>query len=117
MIIVSLNIGRSNLNGCSGPVNKFPIIFEFENIKEWTNLVRRDMLNLLDWGVSSSIYPLSNMVIWVRIDEDDLFWEFEIKLKNIREFKKYLNMNYFEDIIPIVESFRREKKINDVLEK
>jgi hypothetical protein len=53
--------------------------------------------------------------MWVRVDEGDLYWEFEIKLKNIREFKKYLSMTH-EDIIPLLESFRRELKINDILD-
>jgi hypothetical protein len=111
MIVVSLNLGGR------GPVNKFPIIFDFENIREWTDLIRKEesMFAFLDWAESCSIHPLSSMNLWIRVDENDLYWEFEIKLKNIREFKKYLSMDY-EEIIPIVESFRREQKINDVLE-
>lgn len=113
MILVSVNIGSSS----KGPVNKFPIVFEFENIREWTNLIRKEesMLHFLDWYESCSILPIKNMVMWVRVDEDDLYWEFEIKLKNIREFKKYLSMTH-EDIIPLLESFRRELKINDILD-
>jgi hypothetical protein len=55
------------------------------------------------------------MCIWAYIEDGEWDWEFEIKLKNVREFKKYTEME-FEEINSIVEAFRREQKINEILD-
>ena len=56
------------------------------------------------------------MKLWVYIEDEDWYWEFEINLKNVREFKKYTEME-FEEINSIVEAFRREQKINEILDE
>ena len=110
MIKVALNLGGN------GPLNLFPMMFEFENASEWTDNIREEtnMIGFLDWAQTCGVYPISKMKLWAYIDDGDWFWEFEINLKNVREFKKYTEMGD-EEIISIVEAFRREKKIDEIL--
>jgi len=112
MIRVALNLGGSN-----NPLNKFPMLFEFENIREWTDNIREEesMFAFLDWAVAYNVYPINKMCIWAYIEDGEWDWEFEIKLKNVREFRKYTEMG-FEEINSIVEAFRREQKINEILD-
>ena len=111
MTTVTLNIAGSN-----GPLNFFPMVFEFENIREWTDFIRKEenMLALVDWAHSHSV-SVNNIRIYTRIDEGDLYWEFLIMLKNIREFKKYLEMGW-QEIDSVVEAWRRDKKIDEILD-
>ena len=112
MIRVALNLGGSN-----GPLNHFPMLFEFENIREWTDSIREEsnMLSFLDWAVAYGVFPISKMRIWAYIENDAQYWEFEVNLKNVREFKKYMDMDW-EEIVSIVEAYRREKKIDEILD-
>jgi len=112
MITVALNLGGN------GPLNLFPMIFNFENAREWTDSIREEsnMIGFLDWAQACSLYPISKMKIWAYIEDDGHYWEFEVKLKNVREFKKYIDMEY-EEINSIVEAFRRDQKINEILDE
>ena len=112
MIRVALNLGGSN-----GPLNHFPMLFEFENIRGWTDSIREEsnMLSFLDWAVAYGVFPIRKMKLWAYIEHDDRYWEFEVNLKNVREFKKYMDMDW-GDIVSIVEAYRREKKIDEILD-
>ena len=112
MIRVALNLGGSN-----GPLNHFPMLFEFENIREWTDSIREEsnMLSFLDWAVAYGVFPIRKMKLWAYIEHDEWSWEFEVNLKNVREFKKYMDMDW-EEIVSIVEAYRREKKIDEILD-
>ena len=112
MIRVALNLGAG------GPLNLFPMVYEFENAREWTDSIREEsnMLGFLDWAQTCNVYPISKMKLWAYIEDEDWFWEFEVNLKNVREFKKYTEMG-FEEINSIVEAFRREQKINEILDE
>ena len=112
MIRVALNLGGSN-----GPLNHFPMLFEFENIREWTDSIREEsnMLSFLDWAVAYGVFPIRKMKLWAYIENDAQYWEFEVNLKNVREFKKYMDMDW-EEIVSIVEAYRREKKIDEILD-
>lgn len=112
MIRIALNLGGSN-----GPLNHFPMLFEFENIREWTDSIREEsnMLSFLDWAVAYSVFPIRKMKLWAYIEHDEQYWEFEVNLKNVREFKKYMDMDW-GDIVSIVEAYRREKKIDEILD-
>jgi len=112
MIKVALNLGSN------GPLNLFPIVYEFENAKEWTDSIREEsnMLGFLDWAQTCSVYPISKMKLWAYIEEDDWYWRFEVNLKNVREFKKYAEMSW-QEIDSIVEAYRRDNKIDEILEE
>ena len=111
MTIISMNIA-----GSRGPLNDFPMVWELDNIREFIGFIREDecMLSFLDWANTHSV-SLSNMRLYTRIDEGDLYWEFVIMLKNIREFKKYLEMDW-QEIESVVEAWRRDKKIDEILD-
>lgn len=112
MIKVAINLGGN------GPLNLFPMVFDFENAREWSDSIREEsnMIGFLDWAQACNLYPISKMKIWAHIEDGDWYWDFEIKLKNVREFKKYTEMEY-EEICSIVEAFRREQKINEILDE
>jgi len=54
------------------------------------------------------------MKIWARIETDDKFWEFDIQLKNVREWKKYLEMDG-EEIGALLEAHERDGKIESII--
>ena len=112
MTTISMNIA-----GSRGPLNDFPMVWEFENIREFIDFTREEesMLAFIDWAHMHSV-SLPNMRLYTRIDEGDLYWEFVIMLKNVREFKKYLEMGW-QEIDSIVEAYRRDKKINEILDE
>ena len=73
------------------------------------------MLSFLDWAVAYSVFPPRKMKLCAYIENDEQYWEFEVNLKNVREFKKYMDMDW-EEIVSIVEAYRREKKIDEILD-
>ena len=112
MIKVALNLGGGR------PLNNFPMVFEFDSAREWTSSMREEssILSVLDWAIAGGIYPISKMKIWAYVDDGDWFWEFEIALKNVREFEKYAQMEW-EEINSVVEAYRRDKKIDEILDE
>lgn len=111
MTQITLNIAGSN-----GLLNLFPIFLEFDNIRECTDFIRKEenMLTFVDWAHSHSV-SVHNIRLYARIDEGDHYWEFMIMLKNIREFKKYLEMGW-QEIDSLMLSFRRDKSIDEILD-
>lgn len=112
MIKVSINIcGDSVLNYC-------PMYWEFESAKFFTNFIRENALEILNWLHTSHI-PKSKAKLGVHIVEDiedESYWEwdFVINCKNIRDFKPYLPLSR-EEFEATFEAHKREKKLNDIL--
>ena len=108
-IFVSFNVGNTH------PLNRFPMAFEFESPRSFTDFIRQEdsMLSLLVWSFANG-FSAKRMKIWARIETDDKFWEFDIQLKNVREWKKYLEMDG-EEIGALLEAHERDGKIESII--
>jgi hypothetical protein len=111
MLQVSMNI-------CSGqgPINWSPMMWKFESSKEFTNFIRQEILNILNWAVENH-FPKSQLTLCVVIHEDVIgedtqqwVWDFIIPVKNIREAKPYLKLGIEE-----FETELRNRKIEDLI--
>ena len=105
-----------NLGGSQGPFHGFPFFFEFDKMKEAIDFFREDdvLESLFEIAHRAGSTP-RNMVVWARFDNAGFYWEFKIALKNVREFKKYLDLSW-EEQEALAESIRRDQKIDDILE-
>lgn len=111
MIYVSLNI-------CSeqGPMNWVPISWQFENAREFTQFIRKNIIRILNWGHEHSV-PKShlrlafNIIEPIQDDEDQWSWNFTIPIGNIREAKPYINLSRSD-----FEIVLREVVIEDLLD-
>lgn len=115
MIKVAMNIGGGN-----GVYNNIPMFWEMENAKEFTDMIRSEIFNILLWS-HDNYGSKSNLWLGVHIEEPDKndnedywSWDFIIHCKNIREFQPYLKMSR-EDIDALKTSKYREEKLNDIL--
>jgi hypothetical protein len=89
--------------------------FEFESPRSFTDFIRQEdsMLSLLAWSFANG-FAAKRMKIWARIETEDKFWEFDIQLKNVREWKKYLDMDG-EEIGALLEAHERDGKIESII--
>lgn len=105
-----------NLGGSQGPYHGFPFFFEFEEMKEAIDFFRQEetLDSLFEIAHRAGSTP-KNMTLWARFDNSEFYWEFKIAMKNIREFKKYIELSW-EDQEALAEAIRRDSKIDDILE-
>jgi hypothetical protein len=105
-----------NLGGSHNPFHGFPFFFEFDEIKEAIDFFREDNVleSLFEIAHRAGSTP-KNMVVWARFDNAGFYWEFKIALKNVREFKKYLDLTW-EEQVALAESIRRDQMIEDIFE-
>lgn len=101
----------------SGVLNRTPIIYHFDDVREYTNFIRGGVVNIVDWAIKSHV-PKSSIVLYTRISrlymegDEDWVWsnDFDIKCKNIREYKPLINLSDEE-----IEALLRDEVINNVL--
>ena len=121
-MIISVNIGYKSSMG-QGILSTFPIVWPFKNIREFTEFIRPQCLNLINWTTPNHV-PKSSLVLHINIvtlyDEDGNEdpsgeWqdsrEFTIHFKNVREYKPYMNMSDQE-----IEALNRDQKISNILD-
>jgi len=117
-MVVSLNILYDIKGlGNTGCLNRLPFIFKFKDSRDFTNFIRKDTHHILAWAYDHRV-PVSSMCIGVSILEDDpddeenpYYWDFLIRMKNIREYQKYKGL-VKEDFEKVV----RSDKINKILQ-
>jgi hypothetical protein len=103
-----------NIIGGGSPLNYVPMYWEFEIARYFTDFIRANALEILNWMNESHI-PKSKAMLGVHIVEDiedESYWEwnFIINCKNIREFKTYINLGR-EEFEASFESHVRDEKI------
>ncbi len=116
MYTAVFNIGYET-ESSSGVLNRTPIIYQFNSVKEYTDFIRGGMVNIVDWAIKNYV-PKSSIVLYTNISrlymEGDEEWvwsnDFNIKCKNIREYKPLINLSDEE-----IEALLRDEVINNVL--
>lgn len=102
----------------SGVLNRTPIIYHFDDVREYTNFIRGGVVNIVDWAIKNHV-PKSSIVLYTRISrlymegDEDWVWsnDFDIKCKNIREYKPLINLSDEE-----IEALLRDEVINSILD-
>lgn len=119
LIHVSFNIGYEGTLGC-GILNKFPVYYEMDSFKEFSDFIRKHPFEWLLWAhehhVSKS-YMCFHLTIWEQDKnnpEEYWSWEFTIHVKNIREYKPFLNMTR-DEVDEMKIQKERENKLNELL--
>lgn len=105
-----------NIAGNNSPLNLFPMLFEHETIRDWSNEIRSEdnIFALLDWALAYYITP-SQLKLYVLITKDDMEWEYKINLSNVREYKKWIGTDT-DELQSIIDAWRRDQKLDEILE-
>jgi hypothetical protein len=84
---ITYNIGYQGL-GTSGILSKFPQVATDIEIAEMAELIRSDesIDTLWQWSTDNYV-PASAMVLHLRISANGYYWEFTVKLINVREYR------------------------------
>ena len=91
---VVYNFGYSGPTGSSGTVSHYPQVF-YGSISEFSKWIREseNIESLFDSTKNAHIIP-STVTMMLRIDEEELYREYTIKLINIKEYRKYWENKY-----------------------
>jgi hypothetical protein len=120
MIIISLNI-LSTSPGISEVLNVNPMLWYFKEFSNFKNFIKTDIntLRILNWGIeygankSKLRLALTIARPGLNIEDDYLENEFIIKIKNIKCFKPYLELEDSE-IVDLLKSEERNEKLDDL---
>lgn len=112
-MIATFNI----MNSSGRALNVVPILWDIENVSEFCLGIRENALDICHFG-ADSYSTIKEMFISVYFYEDlndEEFNEnsFNIRIKNIREFKKYIKMSY-DDIKVEYNIEKRNNKISEL---
>lgn len=115
MTSVSFNI----VSGSGSVLSYIPTLWVLNNIREFTDAVRYNCLTIAKFASECS-YTVKSIKLHVNIyidinDEEYHSKTFIINCKNIREYKKYVNMT-LEDLEKESLKEERQLKINSILE-
>ncbi len=109
MIRIILNIGYK-YDENSSILNDFPMSWEFTDISECFAWLRSQMFIILTWAHSSHIQK-DRLCLFMRLENDDEYWEYKVWCKNIREYKLIMDLSDEE-----IEAMKRGLKIDEVLD-
>jgi hypothetical protein len=123
MIIISLNI-LSTSPGVSEVLNVNPMLWYFKEFSDFKNFIKTDIntLRILNWGIEygANKSKLRLALTIIRPDDvnrnfntDYLENKFIIKIKNIKCFKPYLELEDSE-IVALLKSEERNEKLGDL---
>ena len=114
MIKASINILSS-----TSTMNSIPMYFEVDSIRDLTNSIRNNSIDILSWPFESyGNVDNTKIGIYIREDINDKeYWEwsFIIKCSNIREFKPYIKMGY-EEFDAVYKAHKRNNIISEILD-
>ncbi len=120
MIDITFNIGYEGSLG-SGLLNRFPIYYELESFKEFSDSVRKYAFEWSLWAHENHVSK-SHLCFYVSIwekdtksnDDDYWHWQFTIKAKNIREFQPLLKLTR-DEVDEMKIQKERENKLEELL--
>jgi hypothetical protein len=113
MIKASINILSS-----TSTMNSIPMYFEVDSIRDLTNFIRNNSIDILSWPFKSYGQVNNTKIgIYIREDIEDYYyeWSFIIKCSNIREFKPYIKMGY-DEFDAVYKEHKRNNIISEILD-
>lgn len=87
-MIISVNIGYAGPHS-SGILTAFPQVFDqFDSFTEFVQLARdpESIDAFWSWSENNNVPP-SSMCLFMRIDEGNDYWEWQVPLINVREYR------------------------------
>ncbi len=89
---VIYNIGYSSIS--SGILTWYPQCID-GTFADFVKLVRNEesIETLFGWAKENHVPP-SSLILMIRIDEENQYWEYTVKLINVREYRKYWELKY-----------------------
>jgi hypothetical protein len=115
---IALNITWANPERTNGGIlTRSPVLLVVDNFGEFKEMIRDDLIVILDWTFDKYI-PLSHTTIsFVVFDDDypDVDWDFEIRCENIKGFEKYKGMSReeFEQMMKAKDRYEKLKELID----
>jgi hypothetical protein len=91
---VIYNFGYNGPTGCSGTISHYPDIY-YGSISEFSKWIRQseNIESLFESAKKNHIVP-SSLTIMMRIDDEEQYWEYTIKLINVKEYRDYWENEY-----------------------
>ena len=89
---VAFNIGYNGIS--SGILSWYPQVFD-GTFSEFAKMIREfeSVETLYDWAKSHHVPP-SSLVLMIMIETETEYWEYTVKLINVREYRKYWELKY-----------------------
>lgn len=87
-MIISVNIGYAGPLS-SGILSAFPQVFDqFRSFSEFAKLCRdpESIDAFWNWAETHHVTP-SSLCLYIRVDEEDQYWEWRVHLINTREYR------------------------------
>lgn len=90
---VIYNFGYTGFSG-SGTISHYPQVF-YGSISEFSKWIRtpENIESLFESAKEVPIIP-SSLTLQMRIEEEEQYWEYTIKLINVKEYRKYWEIKY-----------------------
>lgn len=87
-MIISINIGYAGPLS-SGILSAYPQVFDqFKTFNEFKQMVREtETLHILWEWADQHYVPPSHMCLYIRVDEPTEYWEWQVHLINIKEYR------------------------------
>ena len=116
---ISFNIGFEGTLG-SGTFTKYPIYYQMESFKEFSDFIRNQPFDWLLWAHENHVsksHMCFHLTIWEqdKNNTDEYWsWNFKIRVKNIREYQPFLKLSR-EEVDEMKIQKERENKLNELL--
>lgn len=91
---VVFNFGYDGPTGSRGTISHYPQVF-YGTISEFSKWIRlpESIESLFESAKENHIIP-STLTLQMRIDDEEQYWEFTIKLINVKEYREYWETKY-----------------------
>ena len=91
---IVFNIGYMG-HSSSGILSYYPSVWNNCDFKTFAKKVRQvgNIKQLFKWAKSHHVPP-SMIVLFIRIEDETNYWEYSIKMINVREYRKYWEKVY-----------------------
>ncbi len=85
---VAFNIGYKGIS--SGILSYYPFVWDNCDFRIFSKKIRQkgNIKQLFKWAKNAHVPP-STIVLFLRIENETEYWEFSIKMINVREYRKY----------------------------
>lgn len=91
---VIYNIGYSSRLGNSGVLTWYPHSMDC-TFSEFAQELRKDyaIKDLFDFAEKAHVIP-SSIILMILIEDEEQYWEYTVKMINVREYRKYWETKY-----------------------
>lgn len=89
---ISFNIGY--IGSGSGILTWYPQVYEGTFSEFVKNTREQESIEILwEWSEVHHVPP-SSLALMIRIENDEMYWEYTVRLINVREYRKHWELKY-----------------------